>query len=179
MPIKAEKPNDRKIDDQIVYPNNYKYSDIRTWLNNDFYNSAFALNSSYIQTTNVDNSAATTPNSTNKYACDNTQDKVFLLSYKDNFNSNYGFSASTEHSISRRCITTDWTRARGATYTCQKNLDRHFFNGQYWTRSPDGEYKTHAWCISYGVSKDAYACVVDLDGNRKMSVRPALSIKIA
>ena len=40
--------SNRTIDGKTVYPNNYEYSDIRTWLNNDFYNSAFALGNTHI-----------------------------------------------------------------------------------------------------------------------------------
>ena len=44
----------------------YKTSDVRTWLNADFYNSVFA-DDSYIKTTEVDNSAETTDKSPNKF----------------------------------------------------------------------------------------------------------------
>ena len=55
-----------------VDSNNYKDSDICTWLNNDFYNTAFALENEYIQTTTVDNSNLTTHYVSNSYACENT-----------------------------------------------------------------------------------------------------------
>ena len=64
-----------------IYPNNYQYSDIRTWLNNDFLEQAFYYDPSLIQTVNVDNSAKSTGDSSNPYACEDTQDKVYLLSY--------------------------------------------------------------------------------------------------
>ena len=64
-----------------IYPNNYQYSDIRTWLNNDFLEQAFYYDPSLIQTVNVDNSAESTGDSSNPYACEDTQDKVYLLSY--------------------------------------------------------------------------------------------------
>lgn len=124
--------SNRTIDGQTVYSNNYKYSDIRAWLNNDFYNSAFGLGNSYIQTTMVDNSAATTSSTSNEYACANTEDKVFLPSYKDYINSSYGFSTSTDSTETRCCRTTDWARARGAHYYIRSGS----YNGYYWTRSP-------------------------------------------
>ncbi len=130
--------SNRTIDDQTIYPNNYKYSDIRIWLNNDFYNSAFTLNSSYIPTTTVDNSAATTDNINNSYVCENTLDKVYLPSYQDYLNSSYGFSNNS----SRYCKTIDWARARGAKYDYSGLYSR--YNGQYWTRSPHGGYKLNA-----------------------------------
>ena len=88
--------SNRTIDEQTVYPNNYEYCDIRAWLNNDFYNSAFALNNSNIQILAVDNSAPTTDSSDNSFVCRNTEDKVFLPSYQDYINSSYGFDTSTD-----------------------------------------------------------------------------------
>ncbi len=49
--------------------NNYANSEIREWLNDDFLNTAFSLDSSLIQVTSVDNSASTTDSSSNRYTC--------------------------------------------------------------------------------------------------------------
>ena len=162
----------RTIDGQKVYENNYKYSDIRTWLNNDFYNSAFALGNSYIQTTTVNNSASTTDSTSNRYACANTQDKVFLPSYKDYINSYYGFSRYKDSTDTRYCRTTDWARARGAYY--YTSSESYQYNDYYWTRSPDSGDSYAAWRVNYDGSLDiAYVA------NTVGSVRPGLSIKIA
>ena len=110
--------------------NNYKDSEIRAWLNNEFYNSAFAFNSGYIKTTNVDNSASTTHSNSNPNVCENTQDKVFLPSYKDYLNESYGFTSSTNRTELRECKTTDWTRAKGT-------WNNYNYTGGYCTRSPD------------------------------------------
>lgn len=159
----------RTIDGQAVYPNNYEYSDIRAWLNNEFYNSAFALDNSHIQTTLVDNSASTTNLSSNKYASSNTEDKVFMPSYKDYFNSSYGFSDSDS---SRFCKTTDWTRARGAYSTASTAV--HPNMDMYWTRSPDCNNSEIA-SIVY-LDGFLFGNYVTGDGD---SVRPAITIKIA
>ena len=67
-----------------VYANNYEYSALRQFLINDFYNNAFnSLQAELIQQIEVDNSAASTNNSTNPYACNNTQDKVWAMSYAE------------------------------------------------------------------------------------------------
>lgn len=153
------------------YANNYEYSEIRSWLNDDFYNSAFALNNSYIQPSTVDNSASTTNSSSNSYACSNTQDKVFLPSYQDYINSDYGFSTSTGSTDTRYCKTTDWARARGALYSTSSS---YLYNGFYWTRSPNSDYSGYALSVDYDGYLDRssvnYTC---------NSVRPALTIKIA
>lgn len=160
----------RTIDGKTVYANNYEHSDIRKWLNSDFYNSAFALDNSYIQTTTVDNSASTTHSSSNSYACNNTQDKVFLPSYQDYINSSYDFSTSSTSTDSRYCTTTDWARARGAYYNYSTHM---FYNGYYWTRSPYSEY-CNVWYVNYnGAISNCNVNYTDF------SVRPSLSIKIA
>ena len=154
------------------YANNYQYSEIRAWLNKDFYDSAFALGNSHIQTTTVDNGASTTDSPNNSYVCANTEDKVFLPSYKDYINSSYGFSASTYSTDTRHCKTTDWARARGAY--CSKELS-YLYNGFYFTRSPNGGCYYYAWFVdsdgdlqNFGNVRGAEVCV-----------RPGLSIKIA
>ena len=153
------------------YANNYEYSEIRNWLNNDFYNSAFALESSYIQTTVVDNSASTTNNISNPYACINTEDKVFLPSYQDYINSDYGFSTSYDFTdVNRYCKTTDWARARGAW--CSLSYQ---YNGCYWTRSPVSNCSYYAWAVSNDGTIDFY-CYVNLTD---YCVRPSISLKIA
>ena len=153
------------------YANNYEYSEIRSWLNNDFYNSAFALGNSHIQTTTIDNSAATTNSATNPYACDNTQDKVFLPSYQDYINSDYGFSTSTSSTDTRCCIPTDWARARGAYYNTSSP---YLYNGYYWTRSPNSDYSNNAWYVY----RDGSLRSSNVHGTY-FSMRPALTIKIA
>lgn len=62
--------------------NNYAASTVRAWLNDNFYNTAFSdIQKEIIVTTTVDNSVASTGYSDyNDYACENTEDKVFLLS---------------------------------------------------------------------------------------------------
>ena len=162
----------RTIDGQTVYANNYKYSDIRTWLNEDFYNSAFALGNSHIQTTTVDNSAATTNSTSNKYECANTEDKVFLPSYKDYINSSYGFSTSTGSTDTRYCKTTDWARARGAYLLSQTGT--YAKHSYYWTRSPRPDGSHYAWIVDGNGYLD-YSDVIDTT----VSVRPGLSITIA
>jgi hypothetical protein len=162
----------RTIDGRTVYANNYKYSDIRTWLNNNFYNSAFALGNSHIQTTTVNNSASTTNNTSNSYACAITEDKVFLPSYRDYINSSYGFSTLVSQTDTRYCRTTDWVRARGAYLYSQTGTYAN--DGFYWTRSPRDDRSYYAWYVSYGGN---------LNSNRvdstSRSVRPAITIKIA
>ena len=66
------------------YANNYELSNIRKFLNDNFYNTTFNdFQKALIETTTVDNSASSTTSSSYENACNNTSDKMFLLSYKE------------------------------------------------------------------------------------------------
>ena len=120
--------NDRSVSGSTVHANNYQYSTLRAMLNGydgssysvdnftgkGFLDVAFTeTEKAYITTTTVDNSAATTDSSTNSYACANTSDKIFALSYQDLLNTSYGFNSSTEYVDSRAGVLTDYARATG------------------------------------------------------------------
>lgn len=152
-----------------VYANNYQYSDIRTWLNTTFYNSAFNLDNSKVLTTTVDNSAATTDKSSNEFACDPTNDKVFLPSYQDYANNSYGFDSSTNSSLTRYCKTTDYARAVGS-YSC--SLEAYLNNGYYFMRSPYSYNSMVAWDVYYQGNFGSGST------SANDSVRPAISLSL-
>lgn len=132
----------RNIDGVDIAPNNYKYSTLREFLNNGFYNAAFTTaQQNAILLTDVDNSASTTGNSSNPYACENTQDKVFALSYKEAVNSSY-FASNAE----RQLKVTDYAKATGAWFGTgvYENV------GYWWLRSPNYSGDDSA----YGVYSD-------------------------
>ncbi len=141
--------SNRTINGKTVYANNYEYSNIRAWLNDNFYNTAFNdLQKQIIQLTTVDNSAATTDSSTNQYACANTQDYIFLPSYRDMLNTSYGFSSSaSEYDTDRRKQTTDYAQCQGA-YTSTNSS--YLGNGWWWLRSPTYSGSTHARAVNSG-----------------------------
>ena len=147
------------------YANNYEYSEMRSWLNDDFYKAAFALDNSHILTSTVDNSAATTNATSNPYAGHSTEDKIFLPSYQDYINTEYGFPSSADGTASRYCKSTDWARAKGAYHTAS--------SGWYWTRSPSSSNPNHMWYID----SDGYlhSDIVNLD-DIFLGVRPAMVV---
>ena len=115
------------IDGETIYANNYMYSDIRAWLNDEFFNSVFGeLSQEIIKVTAVDNSASSTSSSSNSYACGDTFDKVFLLSYDEVTNDEY-FAGQYERVVE----TSDYALANGAWVN-----NREFF---YWLRSPSAD----------------------------------------
>lgn len=166
--LDAHKYNDyyEGVDENGYYANNYENSSIRKWLINTFFETAFSLNNNYVKTTQVDNSASTTDGEDNTYVCDDTFDKVFLLSYKDYKNEEYGFKNNNR----RKCKTTDFSKATGALSDTQSgNLDM----GYYITRSPS---TANSNCIASirntgSISQDRWV------SNDLFGVRPAITFK--
>ena len=163
----------RTIDEKTVYPNNYAHSTIRKWLNETFYNTAFSeLQKQIILTTTVGNNAFTTSSSTNEYACENTQDKIFLLSYQDVINPNYGFSSDYKKlDTARRKKTTDYAQAQGASTNTSTD---YAGNGWWRLRSPYSDYFQYA--LTGSLDGDVGNESVDRTSG---GVVPALQIKLS
>lgn len=135
------------------YSNNYANSTIRRWLNDTFYNTAFGeLQQAIIETTEVDNSAYSTGYSSNQYACANTFDKVFLLSYMEVLNSSYGFSTSSSSSSTRQKQGSDYCKAQGS-------LTDSNGNGNWWLRSPNNVSSDRAGRVDYDGSLGSFSSV--------------------
>ena len=151
--------------------NNYKNSDIRAWLNGEFLNVAFGeVAQSLIETTEVDNSASSTGDSSNQYACENTFDKVFLLSSREATDSAYGFASSSSTSDTARCMTvSDYARSAGAYMDTSSS---YFGCGRWWLRSPYSHSSYDARNVIYRGSADYYSLV----GYDYLGVVPALNI---
>ncbi len=88
------------------YASDWETSSLRTWLNDDFYNTAFTdEEKAKINTTELTNNAA--KNAT--YNGSKTSDKVFILSYEDVQNSTYGFNSNTD----RKLQGSDYAKCQG------------------------------------------------------------------
>lgn len=160
---------DRTAGGGTVYANNYENSAVRSWLNDYFYNVAFARNNTCVGEAQVKNGAGSTAAANNVYACGDTTDKVYLPSYKDCINAEYGFSSNADDkSTTRECKTTDYARARGAWCNTKTDLA---YNGSYWTRSPSDKYYYCAWNVNTGGYLSEYA----VDGNSHC-VRPCITL---
>ena len=131
--------------------NSYKDSDVRAWLNAEFYNTAFTdLQREIILTTTVDNSVSSTGTATNPYACEDTDDKIFLLSHKEVTNTDYGFVSRDSASDSAREMNpSDYSRATGA-YVSDAGT------GYWWLRSPNYSDKTGARYVYGGAADYSY-----------------------
>lgn len=94
-----------------ILANDYTQSTVRQWLNNDFYKTAFSEHEMWsIKTTEIDNTAA--PNFS-QYNKESTNDKIFLLSYYDMINPDYGFSTNSYKDKTRDTKPTDYAKSQG------------------------------------------------------------------
>lgn len=160
----------RIIDGETIYANNYEHSDLRTWLNSYFYDIAFSLNATYIKALNIDHSALTTDSLDNPYAGSSTLDKVYLPSYQDYLNKDFGFDENSGATSSTRASqTTDYARAIGAWSNITNNPLK--YNGSYWTRSATSIFDYTAWNVNSGGYLSHYA----VDGVNH-GVRPSITI---
>lgn len=108
------------------YDNNYSKSSVRKWLNATFLNTAFgADDQAKIVAKTVDNSVISTGHLVNPNVCGNTEDKIFLLSYAEAVNDQYGLELS-EFRIKK---STAYAKAQGVY--CEKDG-----TSSWWLRSP-------------------------------------------
>lgn len=131
----------RTIDGETIYPNNYMYSNVRAWLNSyngasysvsnytnkGFYDIVFdEEEKSFINTTLVDNSLSTTNSYEEDCICPNTNDKIYLLSVTDVKNKSYGFNTNYfNEDECRKAVTTDYVRCKGIWINTSDSLYGH------------------------------------------------------
>lgn len=159
--------------DGVESSNNYAQSTIRAWLNETFYNTVFnEMQKQLILTTEVDNSVESAGNSIIGSGCENTLDKLFLLSYQDMINTAYGYSSDpSAHDTLRQKKATDYAKVQGA-YVCP--MDSMLNNGHWWTRS-SYEYDSK---IVRVVHYEGYTIGRDYVYHTYYGVVPALQIKL-
>lgn len=180
--VSEDGENALEVEGEKIFANNYQYSELRNFLIGEFYEKAFnKLQERLIILTSVDNSADTTNNSTNPYACSDTEDYVFALSYADLINENYGFKTNaSDMDVLRLLPTTDFAKATGAfTVTkaycdlgeiteediknaliesgysseeAESALDAFYSAGAWWLRSPISPGSWSASGVSIGYS---------------------------
>ena len=145
--------------------NKYDASQIRAWLNNQFYTSAFSsLQQQLIASTLVDNSDTSTGVAGNAYACDDTKDNVFLLSFAEAISEAYGFSSSDDETRKRK--PTAYSIATGADSDASGN-------GVWWLRSPSETFGDYGRTV-----KSSGETYYGLVSEQSYGVLPALRIEL-
>lgn len=145
---------------------------LRKWLNGTFYNKAFSsAEQAAILTTNVDNSKSQCYSGWNTSGGNNTEDKVFLLSYAE-ANKYFGVTHDTTSNTKSRVAPTAYAIAQWAyTYYSNKTADGTDA-GRWWLRS-HGFYQSSAAGVRTDGSLDYYRVDDDSD-----SLRPALWVNL-
>ena len=115
----------------------YSSSKIRAWLNDTFYKTAFTeLQKQIIVTTKNDNSLYSTGLDSCSDICEDTEDYIFLLSYREVTTEQYGFSDNN----ARIFLASDYSRAIGVSAN------------RWWLRSPikDGYLGSFMYVLDNG-----------------------------
>ncbi|MCR5456742.1 MAG: DUF6273 domain-containing protein [Clostridiales bacterium] len=133
-----------------IYANNYEYSTIRAWLNDNFYNTSFtALQKQLIMLTNVNNGIKSSMptngnngvekwNSGTKFLCYNTSDYIFLPSEAEITSLEYGFMTPFDrYSLDKQRIRSysDYAACQGL-WVHNNVYTQNVNQGEYWLRSP-------------------------------------------
>lgn len=147
----------------------WETSAVRTWLNNDFINKAF---STYEQSQIVTSSLVNEDNPTwGTDGGNDTQDKLFLLSYSDSINSNYGFYGNpNSFDTARRAQGTDYAKSKGIQVSTSSS---YLGNSSWWLRTP-GKYASRAVLVNETGSMSELNNVYF----RYMGIRPAMRIAL-
>ena len=152
--------------EQTHWAADYTQSNIRVWLNNDFYNTAFNEDekNNIIEST-LDNTSE--PYFSN---ASSTTDKVFLISCSETLNNNYGFNADSCYCDKGRMRKgSDYAKCQGLCVYSSTTND-YDGNSWWWTRTP--EDTTYVWTINNMGSGASYARA----SNTFTGVVPALRI---
>ena len=167
-----------------LYKNNasdYETSSIRKWLNNDFYNTAFTdSEKKEINTTTLNNDGYYTSIGTTGYEkldSNSTNDKIFLLSYKEVSNSNFGFdSSSLANDPARFAQGSDYAQSQGL-YVERSSGSTYNNNSSWLLRSPGGSFSDGCCGVNYsGYSSGIAYFSVSSSG---IGVRPALKLNLS
>ncbi len=143
--------------------NDFETSSIRSWLNDNFINTAFSeIEKTKIATTNLDNSSAIDEISDAIYYS-NTTDSVFLLSYSEVVNESYGF------------IDDNSRLASSSKYSCIQGLYTNYDDEdtQWLLRTPgtDGYFVSHVYKGSPGLTGSSAECTSN-------GIRPAMCLDL-
>ena len=163
------------LNNERIEPNNYEYSDIREWLNNEFcYYAFYSDEFNQIQSYFAINEDCYEDESNNDYCCNNTYDIAWLLSLKEVEEINYNRSSVNEY-----LEATDYSVAKGIELShISYGYEICVNYSSWWLRSPAPSNTSRS--IDYSMC----ANIVDYDGTiylqyigSSYGVRPVICLK--
>ncbi len=114
---------------QGTFANSYEYSAIRQYLKNKFYKEAFtSLEKSNILLSTIKNDSGSAGQDPSEFSYRDTEDFVYLPSFMDIKNRDYGFKSQGEEDPLRKQPYTDYAKCQGAYYDVQGEY-------KWWLRS--------------------------------------------
>ncbi len=153
----------------------WEESSLRKWLNNDFYNAAFTKQEKKkIKTVTLTNSLVDTyKQKISKKKQNSTEDKIFLLSFEDVLNPEYGFSSEKGYDGFRMGIPSKSLSLLHNNLTTASGVE----TVRWWLRSLDVDYQLCGFVVNwYGAFGDGVSNYEDVDEH--WGVRPAMVIKL-
>lgn len=168
---------DAKPYDENKLDTTWEKCTLRTWLNGTFLNKAFtAQEQTGILTTNVENSSSQGYSDWSTSGGNNTQDKVFLLSYAE-ANEYFGALRLTwsggRNNTESRVAPTAYAIKQGAFTSSTDKTSDGYSAGEWWLRSPGSE-QYYALNVLYDGSLN-----INYLSNSNVCVRPALWIDLS
>ena len=149
-------------DEEMTHPaNDWEYSSIRRWLNDDFYNTAFTEKEQQLI---LDSQLKASHSYLNFFEYNETTDKVFLLSYSEVLDSDYYIAADNE---SRQSDSSDYARSQGVTY--KRNDDTYGYSTACLLRTPG----MHSGDVTVITNRGVVHEIVSA-GSTNAGIRPAL-----
>ncbi|GEM_PF-2539601 len=122
------------------YANNYAYSSIRQWLNDDFYNTAFSdEQKANIKITSLNNDCWGTLNGSEgyeEYDAPSTDDKVFLLSNDEAVTYANIFSVNSDYDLNKKLTGSDYAKCQGLDTTVTQYDSGSRAHTYWWLRTP-------------------------------------------
>ena len=156
------------------YPNDWGQSDLRAWLNGQFFDKAFSpLDGAALNTVKVISSYPQSKYSAHAKNIEDTRDKVYCMSYKEA--TERPFITETSYDALRIATVTDYARARGAWFNTVVNAeegDRLNGSGSWWLRTV-GHETSYAAIVRYTGELGRPQEYVD---NKNVGVRPSVSV---
>lgn len=160
-----------------IYPNEYEHSTIREWLNNGFFDICFTdEEKALIQTVINKNEAAYFWDAyakNDEYRYNDTQDRVYLLSYQEVTSTSFGFAAGHSCDSSRFATASDYANANGLIKHKVTNLEGYTIISSIWMTRTIFEYNTSS--ISY-VGYDGYGYKDFYADAPNVGIRPCITI---
>ena len=164
----ADKALDCKLYNDEYTTVTWETCTLRTWLNNEFLNTAFSeAEQKGITTTTVVNADNPEPITNGG---NNTQDKIFLLSLDEVANTSYGFRSDRGYwDQARICEATSYAKKQGASTNDEDS-------SCWWLRSPGRGSRVNAAYVPGNGYANANGGDVDHDN---YAVRPALHLNLS